>query len=575
MAEPLRFIFQLLDRTSKPADDAAKSVDNFKKALAGAKRESSSVDAAMLKTAVAEAKVATETKRLTRELDAYSKQLQPMKRITAEWGNMFKSFAGFRREADGRWIFNVADGLSSVLSVAERLAGAFYSVAENAIKVGAQSDKTGRAIKANLGGKAGEDAIQYIRRVSEASGGQYTQDQLRNLLLPAIQQGYATKDLQRLLGAGLDVKQRGLDAGGAIGALASVRTSQSINAGTLDALGFGSRADKVRIAKRLGAPLASRNPEEALGYLQQQVAISPAKAQRVYDVLLDELAKRNPSGKLGESAAFAQQSPTATLERLANLPQLLGEKLSANGALEPFYRALDKFASAMQSPAVIAIFERILAGLALVGERMAKLLGISDDSPLTATATPEQIKRRNELASRYIERDKGLAPGQGKYATGTYSESEWTKFAAKQAAYEKASAGVGTVLKLPEGSDAYKFGFDEERGAIDARKAAEAGVIKPKGSADDFIWRNGRAIEIDPQDNVIGFKRGGSLGAGEGGRGGGGGLSVTLQFGDVTVGGHGKSTPEMAQDFLREVELQAPASLLLSALEQFVAEAGG
>jgi len=278
VAEPLKFIFQLLDRTSKPADDAAKSVDNFKKALAGAKRESSSVDAAMLKTAVAEAKVATETKRLTRELDAYSKQLQPMKRITAEWGNMFKSFAGFRREADGRWIFNVADGLSSVLSVAERLAGAFYSVAENAIKVGAQSDKTGRAIKANLGGKAGEDAIQYIRRVSEASGGQYTQDQLRNLLLPAIQQGYATKDLQRLLGAGLDVKQRGLDAGGAIGALASVRTSQSINAGTLDALGFGSRADKVRIAKRLGAPLASRNPEEALGYLQQQVAISLVKA---------------------------------------------------------------------------------------------------------------------------------------------------------------------------------------------------------------------------------------------------------------------------------------------------------
>jgi hypothetical protein len=572
VAEPLRFIFQLLNRTSQPADEAAKSVDNFKKALAGAKKESTSVDAAMLKTAIAEAKVATETKRLTRELDSYTKQLQPMKRITAEWGNMYKSIAGFRRKADGRWIFNVADGLSSVLSVAERLAGAFYSVAENAIKVGAQSDKTGRAIKANLGGKAGEDAIQYIRRVSEASGGQYTQDQLRNLLLPAIQQGYATKDLQRLLGAGLDVKQRGLDAGGAIGALTAVRTSQSISGGTLDALGFGSRADKVRIAKRLGAPLASRNPEEALGYLQQQVAISPAKAQRVYDVLLDELAKRNPSGKLGESAAFAQESPTATLERLANLPQLLGEKLSADGALKSLYEALDRFTEFMQGP------EGTKAMLFL-RDAMIEFVGASEKFVRGLSWIHENDEKYDKLKNQggfagvvaHVPFLRGLLSDPD----SPRPEYKPTAFKMRGESFSNPSSGLPPEVKLAEGSSAERRGFDEEKGAIAARKAEAAGPILPKGSADDFIWRNGRAIEIDPQDNVIGFKRGGSLGAGEGGGGGGGGLSVTLQFGDVMVNGHGKSTPEMAQDFLREVELQAPASLLLSALEQFVAEAGG
>ncbi len=84
-----------------------------------------------------------------------------------------------------------------------------------------------------------------------------------------------------------------------------------------------------------------------------------------------------------------------------------------------------------------------------------------------------------------------------------------------------------------------------------------------------MIWRGDSAVQLDPKDTLMAFKPGGSLGLGGGG---GAGMSVTFEFGDVHVGGG--SSAEQAAAFLNEIRQQAPAHILLSALEQFRAEQG-
>ncbi len=534
-----------------------------------AKGSCSAIEAGTLKVAIAEAKAATETRRLAKELDAYTKLLQPAKRMNIEMGNAFHSFAGFRKETSGQWVFNVADGLRSAASAAGALAGYLGDTTVKALHVSAAGEKAKRAFQLNIGEAPGKDVDTWLGNVSDASRGQYTKTQLRDMVMPAVQQGYQVPELKRMLATAFSVKEMGRDPNAAISAITGIRQTQSISTGTLEALGFGSIKDQRRIAKRLGG--VGRNVGDSLGVVSQQMAVNPEKAKRVTDILFDEIQKRE-GGKLGNFAAAGQNTQAATLERLANLPTLLSERLASNGSLGALYKSLDRFAEVLAGPPGREFADAI--GSFIGG--VAKLVGLYAEYADTDKARIESgFVNRKEIGGgkSILTQQQDIDDALTRHGRGGWLQ----KF--MQPTGDRNREGLRYIeqdnrFKFPMGSEAEQFGYSQEVGAQQARLAERANAKLPTdGSADDFIWRNGRAIEINPNDSIMGFKRGGSLGAGEGGGGSSGAPSLTLQFGDVYLDGK-KTGRENADGFMGELEDRLPASWLLSALEQFADDAG-
>ncbi len=573
MADPLKFQFELLDKMSGPAKTIDKAVTAATAAIKAAGPAASEMEKSTLKTALAQAKAATETHRLAKELDAYTKLLTPAKKVTLEMGNMFHSFAGFRKTTEGNWIFNLADGLKSVVGVVSDLANSLFDVTTRALQVGAATEKSGRAFRLNLGSGASKEVLDYVDFVEKNLKGLYTKEQLRGQILPLAQQGVGVKDIGHFLPAAHSIGARGGSAEAALGAFGNIKTGHTIGVGDLAALGFTDRASQVALAGKLSGQqgLANRDPGAALGILSQRIFANPALADKIVDTLLREIQRRE-GGKLGIGAAEAANSPSAALTRIENLPTVIAEKLSASGGFEKLYKSLDRFADAITGPDG----KRFIDALSRFIDRIADLVDLVSPGGKNIGSTP------SERAATESKFKVGEIHQVGDSVT-RWNGAEWervsggsvtrTRGGGPRATFERLLGGGGDTAEpykdLGGGgviapTEAQQFGYNAELGAIQAR----GGNVPFAPQAHDMIWRGDSAVQLDPKDTLMAFKPGGSLGIG----GGGSGMSVVFQFGDVNV--NGGSSSEQASAFLNEIREQAPAHLLLSALEQFRAEQG-
>jgi hypothetical protein len=589
MADALRFSFTLLDKMSGPADTIGKSLRGAEKALKAANITMAATEKALLKTAIDEARAAVETKNLTKTLEGLSKQLNPdkVKKLSIEMGNFVHSFAGFRKTAEGGWIFNVAEGFGAVVGVVERLGSGLLNVTDRALETAAAGDKAKRAFGLNLGSEGGDSLDRYLGNISQATRGRYTQQQLRDLVTPLVSQGAGIKDIGLYLPAALSASRRaGGSVEGALGAFGSIRTNRTIDAGTLSALGFSSVEDLRGITAKLGGgSLSKTNPEAALGFISEQMQYSPAKAQKVIDTILREMAAREPGGKLGAVDVGAAGSPQDVLARLQNTPALILEKLVAGGKLDGMIQALDNFADAVSGPKG----QRFIDALAVIIDKLAnvvdlalKVLGFESDAERIRSKGGLAIERNGQVVESYDAQEtfnlakKALGREGVKFRSITdYSKPEIDALALKELRAEdreRKNAGVGTVLA--NDSKAQDLGKAMGRGFFEASVDQDIGKTNGKviGKANDMVWRGGDGVEIDPNDTVMAFKRGGSLGIGSGG--GGAGNVLQIMAGAIQVNGAGRNASEIADEVLDRIKEQGPAQLFLSQLEQFRAEVG-
>lgn len=581
MSDPLKFEFRLLDLMSAPAATIAKTLTAANVAMKNAKPAGDALTVAELKNAIAAAKDATETRRLAIELAGYTKQLLPAekdtKALTTEMGNMIKSFAGFRQNAEGGWILNVAEGFEHVLGVVGRISGALVDVATNALKVGAAGEKTKTAFNLNLGDKAGQEVTDYIANVAKASRGLYTIKELSEGVLPLARSGIGIGQIDKMVAASQSIEARGGNVNEALAAFGSLTNDRHLDVGTLKSLGFGNSKEQLKIAHSLGGIGAT--PEAALGIVQQQLSLPGGDklAQRAYITLLNRLQRREKRGKLGADAVDNFDSPAANLKRVQNSGQTISERIAAGGSFNELYKALNNFTQVLTGPAGKGLIDALggfVSGVAKLVNLYAEF--ISTDKPTTDTDRARGILGATDLGGgkriQYDQQDIDAALTRhgkgGAIQKFLQPEADRTR---QGLAYIEADrkAGLTPAVSKEIGDNIATGLFDKQRALEEQKRLGAPAALK--GKADDFIWRDGAAIQINPNDTVVGYKRGGSLGAGEGG--GGSGYVLNVHPGAIQIDGSGLNAGEIADEVINRLE-KAPGQLLLSAFNQMQAENG-
>lgn len=369
---------QAAAESSLTLDQHAKVAKALGEAFSTLGKSAAKTQKAILQDKIAFAESALVVPRLKKQLEALNKEMNPEKpkKYKTEFGNLMHSFAGFRQNEEGGLTFNFAEGIGAAVNAVERLAAAFGAATSKALETAAAGDKATRATTLNLGAVGGKELLTYFDQVIAKSRGLYTQAQLRGLAAPLEGHGIGLPDIKRFLPAALSVEARGGSAAGALGALGDVRTNRSVGAGTLDALGLGSFADKQKIASQLGRQFgfgfgyAKKNPEAVLGAVSERLQYQPQKTEQVVRTLLTALAGREAGGKLGGDAANAQNGTAATLTRFQNLPQTISERLTSSGQLDGLVFALDNFMDTITGPKGKGFID----GLAAIIDKFANLV---------------------------------------------------------------------------------------------------------------------------------------------------------------------------------------------------------
>lgn len=295
----------------------------------------------------------------------------PARRLRLEWGNMFHSFAGFRREVgeDGKatWIFNVADGFRSVKEAVSAAGRAVVDLVVNMMRAAAATERINVAAKLSLGaGGARElDDVASIFAPTRFGG-----DRVRGGLMPFMRAGLKDKRLlQNIATAAADVEE--LSAGRveferALEQLGKVAVKRTVTDDALEAFGVNVNDYFGDLAKRAGVTAKRAREMAQEGKIQGDLVIN---------TLLDAVAKQNPTGILGGASLAGGQTLGASLQRFQDLPEYLLRQADGTPAMVGLQQALDRFVDQMRGPegaSVIAALADALRAAVPAMELLAK-----------------------------------------------------------------------------------------------------------------------------------------------------------------------------------------------------------
>jgi hypothetical protein len=266
------------------------------------------------------------------------------KGLTLEWGNAFHSFAGFRRDAEGGWTFNVAEGLGAIAEGARgaaefvtQLAERAYDLAKEMVGVVARTQDMRLALKLNLG-EEGAEAVDHLAE-SIARTTRFSAGSIRQALLPLTEAGVKDeKTLDNLTTAAIDIAtRRGQGMEGVQSALESftrIAIRGEVNPKLLTGLAINATAYYEDLGKLLG-----RTGKQA----EQLVKGGKVAKETLLSVALNQISMREGGNGIGSAALEGAKTLGATLQRLRDLPENLFEKLATSGGMIRIEETLDKF----------------------------------------------------------------------------------------------------------------------------------------------------------------------------------------------------------------------------------------
>ena len=307
MAEALRPVVSQLNATdaamNKVRIDSAQ-MESALKHFRGSQHEKG-----FLEAAIASHKHAAELPNLRNEVKLLSDQ---GKGFRVEWGNVVQSFAGFRKETTGGWIFNAAEGMRAfgggALWAGQRIASLAMSMA----KAVAKAEDLDLALKLNVG----EKVAGNISGIAGTFGNtRHDDDTIKEALLPIAEAKIADeKLLSALATSAADIAAMTAGKTSAVGAgeiFGHIALKRDVNDKMLKDLALNADDFFVNLGKQLGKTAKDAKKLAGEGKITGDVLLR---------TVVDELAKKQ-GGTIGGAGLAAGKTMGASLQRLSDLPE--------------------------------------------------------------------------------------------------------------------------------------------------------------------------------------------------------------------------------------------------------------
>lgn len=388
---------------------------------------------------------------------------------TLSFGGRLGAF-GQGMGAFGKVAGGVALGIGAIGVAAGAAVGKMFEVA-------AAQDRMNRAFGASLGG--GGPAVQaYIKRITGST--EFTRQQLEELALPLARQGMGDTQVARLLPAALDVQAQGGSAAQAIEIFSKIASTGKVEGEAFKALNLNADKALTKIGERVGL--------SSVADTKKAIEAGQIRSNDILEGLLTSIAGE---GMLGDKAAQAAKSPSAALNRFAHIQETVIARLAESQAMPKLTAALEKFTNALTS-------DKVVEGVTDFFEKVAEALEKVNWTDVAAGV--EKLINTLAKAAPYAETALNVA------SLGSIGDAKFERIRNEEGGWRGAVSYVPFLRML-----------------LDTDK------INGAPAANDFVMRaDGSILNIDSQDDIVGFKPGGPILSA---LGGGSGVSV----GDIHV----------------------------------------
>ena len=545
MPGPLEWQFGIDDKLSRASKGMSASLGDLQKSIGKTRSDLDKLPGSLKKSG-----------------DGADKAAKSAKGLTLEWGNMFKSFGGLREASEG-WVFNLSEGLTSVIGLASSL----YDGVNKVIEIAKNNENLDISFNTHLGTKGAKELDDYANKLDKLELG-YTGLQIKQFQQPLVRQNIPTKDIENYTPLALGVAHReGSDKEGVEAALAAfghVRTKHQIGSADLEALGIGGANEQktvVELLQRLklssgAAKSGIESPDEALSRISYLASHGRIKSEKLDQAVRKLVAEQEPGGVAGTSALLHKATHAPDAQGLARIAQELNKvKVSA------YDWAADVASDATKDPNKLG--NRVLDFSKDAAQQLGQDTGLGSlfggSSGVTEKSQYEQgVKLGTPLPTGYAEAIQAGIP-QANQSTadlaGQSTDTAKTKLKIHSPSKVFQEIGEQTIAGFALGLSTGKSAVDGNMSKVFSDAADAASGVKP-----DKIMS--KAVE--------------SSGAGSpspGSSGGGGGRPIINHF-TFSIQGDGASPSEIANEVMQRIEEKFPTSALLSPMEQLAASFG-
>lgn len=390
----------------------------------------------------------------------------------------------------GFFTFDLAQGAEMALHFVERLAEGVVDLGKEIVNTVAQTQDLNLALKLTAGPEAAKD----LKDIADSFGDtRFDDDAIKKAILPLLEVG-GGKDkalLKDIITAGMDVAARTANPAAfqeVVDAFTRVQTRREVNSRMLMAVGVNEKDFYTSLGQTLGT---SAKAAEA------QVKAGKVRAETLQAEILGQIAQRE-GGSLGRATDESVNTLGTTIERFKRIPEDIFKKLAESPGISLLQHRVDHFIESLNGPAAERIVEKLGAGLDKVSEILLGD-GKSVDKFIDGVVTgiPKAISLFEKLVGiiDQVASALGIAQDKAKQGPQLYGRD-----------FEiHRSSGLARLLGSTPTQNA---DGSVSMGIVDRLLGTKVEFAK----ANDFIWRGGQAIQIDPRDDVIGAKRGGSMG---------------------------------------------------------------
>lgn len=390
----------------------------------------------------------------------------------------------------GFFTFDLAQGASMAIGFVETLAGKVYDLGKAIVSTVAQTQDLNLALKLTAG-PANAAAVKDL--VNSFGDTRFDDDAIKKAILPLLDVGGGRDQalLKDIITAGMDVAARTANPAAfqeTIDAFTRVQTRREVNAKMLMAVGVNESDFFASLGETLGV---SAKQAEA------QVKAGKVRAETLQAEILGQIAKRE-GGSLGKATDESVKALGTTLERFKRIPDDIFKGLAESPGIERLQARADRFIESLSGPAGQRITESLGTALDRVS---AYLIGNGEQIDEFITAAVEGLPKVVTFFENLVGVVQSLAD-----LLGVTNEQirETPKLYGRDFEIHRTNPLARLLGSAP---------VQNADGSVSMSLADRLlGTKLEMAKANDFIWRGGRAIEIDPKDDVVGAKKGGSLG---------------------------------------------------------------
>jgi len=410
--------------------------------------------------------------------------------------------ASKKKDSSSFFTFDLAEGASMAIGFIETLAGKVYDLGKEIVHAAAGAQDLRVAVAQTVGPEnaAGIDAL-----ANSFGDTRFDDDEIKKMVLPLLNAGLGRDNpalLKDIVTAATDTAARLADpaaTGAVLEAFQRVHTKREVSAKMLLGVGINEQDFYTSLGETLGV---SAKRAEA------QVKAGKVQAETLEAELLAAIAKRE-GGQLGRATDESAKTLGTTLARLEHLPENLFKQLADSPGLALLQQRVDHFIDTLSGPAG----ERVVMALGGALDRVSQyLLGNGDAVDRfidgVVTGIPKVTKFFESLATVV----NGLAEILGAVVDLMDETSDKAKTNPALQGRDFTVQRTNPLARLLGSTPTQAPDGSVQLGAVDRLLGSSVQFASPDmPKANDFIWRNGQAIEIDPRDTVVGSKPGGSL----------------------------------------------------------------